>query len=92
MKCPQGWVSYEDSCYKLEQTKTESIAGSQAQCMLNYDSDIFVPNTKSEAKFISDFIGSKCKPEVYHQNSMADVMIGARQSSTKTYIEYSDGM
>ena len=92
LKCPQGWVSYEDSCYKLEQTKTESIAGSQAQCMLNYDSDIFVPNTKSEAKFISDFIGSKCKPEVYHQNSMADVMIGARQSNTKSYIEYSDGM
>ena len=92
MKCPQGWVSFEDSCYKLEKSKTESISGAQAQCMLNHDSDIFVPNSKSEAEFISNFIGSQAEPEVYTQNSLADVMIGARQSFTKSYIEYSDGM
>ena len=54
LECPKGWVSYEDSCYKLEKTKTESISGTQVQCMLNYDSDIFVPNSKSEAEFVSN--------------------------------------
>ena len=84
--------SCTDTVITMMRIQLHGISGAQAQCMLNHDSDIFVPNSKSEAEFVSNFIGSQAQPEVYTQNSLADVMIGARQSITKSYIEYSDGM
>ena len=58
LECSEGWVSFENSCYKLEKQKASDVPGAASHCMGNYDSDLMVPNTNEEALFLTDYLTS----------------------------------
>ena len=91
LKCPEGWVSFENSCYMLEKTKFRNLPSAETHCMMSHDSNVVVPNSNEEAAFISDYINAKASTETYDLLGLNEVIIGARQTRQNTYIEYADG-
>ena len=58
LECPEGWVIFENSCYKLEKQKASDVPGAVSHCMGEYNSDLMVPNTNEEALFLTDYLTS----------------------------------
>ena len=58
LECPEGWVIFENSCYKLEKQKASDVPGAASYCMGEYNSDLMVPNTNEEALFLTDYLTS----------------------------------
>ena len=58
-QCKQGWVSFGNSCYKLEKETARTSYAAQSHCLMNYDVDIFVPNSNEEAAFVASYVNGK---------------------------------
>ena len=57
-KCPQGWISNDNSCYKLETplSKRSGPKGAQEYCMNEYKAFAVVPNSVGEAKYLKSYL------------------------------------
>mgnify|MGYP002054472608 FL=1 len=55
-KCPEGWVSFEDSCYKLETTSQLQQENSARHCKNQYNGILSVMNSREEAIHVSNYI------------------------------------
>ena len=55
-KCPKGWVSFEDSCYKLETTSQLEEENSARLCKNQHNGVLSVMNSRAEAIHISNYI------------------------------------
>ena len=55
-KCPEGWYSFEDSCYKMEITTEYEEENSARHCKNEYNGMLSVMNSRDEAIQISSYI------------------------------------
>ena len=91
LRCPDGWASYENSCYKLEQSTTRSQTYTAADCLSNHDAYPVVPNTNEEAAYIANFVKGKAETETFKQLGLSGVLVGTKQYVTRQYAENMDG-
>ena len=52
-------MSFGNSCYKLEKETARTSYAAQSHCLMNYDVDIFVPNSNEEAAFVASYVNGK---------------------------------
>ena len=58
--CPEEWVSFDTSCYKLMIGTDAATATSDGDdfCVENLDAKLFVPNSQDESIFIGNYLAS----------------------------------
>jgi len=56
--CPEGWVSWDNSCYKLETDDNLRFSEDNARehCKKTYNSHLMVPNSREESVFIDGYL------------------------------------
>ena len=57
-KCPEGWLTWDNSCYKLETSvdlRVDQETGMK-HCMNAYNGHLVVPNSWEEAVFLGDYL------------------------------------
>ena len=59
-ECGEGWISFDNSCYKLEPNPVMSTTPGDGQqyCSQQYGGHLFVPNSAEESAFIGNYIES----------------------------------
>jgi hypothetical protein len=57
-KCPQGWISFDNSCYKLETTKIlqRNVIDGDEYCDNTYQALLAIPNSMDEAVYLGEHI------------------------------------
>ena len=58
-KCPEGWITYENSCYKLETSsnlKNLDQEGGLRHCKNTYNGILSVMNSREEADYLSNYV------------------------------------
>ena len=60
VECGEGWITFDNSCYKFEpspERKVTSLDG-QSYCAQTFGVDLMVPNSRDEAVFIGSYLNS----------------------------------
>lgn len=73
--CPQGWISNDNSCYKLETplSKRSGPRGAQEYCMNEYKAFAVVPNSVGEATYLKSYL-SEIKVVHEHNKTICRVL------------------
>ena len=60
VECGEDWVTFDNSCYKLESNPGQFMTQSDGQtfCAQTYGADLMVPDSKEEAIFIGNYLTS----------------------------------
>ena len=56
--CGEGWVTFDNSCYKFDPTPGVMAIPSvgQTYCENSFEGHLMVPNSKDEAAFIGNYL------------------------------------
>jgi len=61
VECGEGWISFDNSCYKYESSQNMVVSPRDGNlfCSTTYpDSQLFVPNSRDESAFIGNYLTS----------------------------------
>ena len=57
-KCSEDWLTWDNSCYKLETSSNLRVSDNQgmSHCESAYNGHLIVPNSVKEAVFLSEYM------------------------------------
>ena len=92
-KCPEGWLTWDNSCYKLE-TNTALVGINQddgmRHCRNAYNGFLTVPNSVDEAEFLGSYLYGVTQSLTSPFTDLSGYM-GAENGVYTRYVEYQDG-
>lgn len=89
-KCSEGWVGWDNSCYKHNPDQLVDLKSGLDYCY-SEEASLFVPNSRDEAMFMAGYLDGKMKANSL-QGLVNDYgLVGAKLTGLTRYLEYVDG-
>ncbi|TRY71799.1 hypothetical protein TCAL_10551, partial [Tigriopus californicus] len=92
-KCPQGWMAFDDACYKLERSLAmrEAPEAAHEYCANIYGASGLVVNSIPEATFLRSFLTEINNFPAYQGQNIANGVLGMIFKPHSRYPRFMDG-